>query len=169
MNLLIVRHAIAEDRGVFAETGRPDSERPLTDPGRERMIRAARGLHRVVPEISVLGTSPYTRARQTADIIAEEYDGLQIEETDTLAHAAYPADFLSWLSRLEGADTVAAVGHEPDLSELVSWLVTGADDPFFGFKKGGACLLTFGGRVAEGSAELLWLLTPRVLRRLASG
>ena len=49
MRLLFIRHAIAEDRDEWAKSGRPDAERPLTDRGRERMRRAARGLTRLLP------------------------------------------------------------------------------------------------------------------------
>ena len=38
MELLIIRHAIAEDRDEFAESGKSDDERPLTDAGSRRMM-----------------------------------------------------------------------------------------------------------------------------------
>jgi phosphohistidine phosphatase len=44
MKLLIVRHAIAEEREDFARTGKDDRLRPLTDDGRKRMKQGARGL-----------------------------------------------------------------------------------------------------------------------------
>ena len=53
MKLLVIRHAIAEDRDEFAYTGRPDAERPLTKQGRERMRRAAAGLAAEAPRIDV--------------------------------------------------------------------------------------------------------------------
>ena len=62
MDLLVIRHAIAEDREVFAGTGKDDSLRPLTDRGRERMQEGARGLVRLVDRLDVLATSPLTRA-----------------------------------------------------------------------------------------------------------
>ena len=57
------------------------------------------------------------------------------------------------------------VGHEPDLSELVSLLLTArADAAAIHMKKGGvACLLLEGG-VRPGSAQLRWLVTPKILR-----
>src|SRR4029079_14353095 len=71
MRLLVIRHAIAEDRDEFANTGRPDGERPLTDAGRRRMRRNARGLRRLVGKFDVLATSPFTRAAETARIVAD--------------------------------------------------------------------------------------------------
>lgn len=165
MDLLLIRHAIAEDRGAFAETGQPDSERPLTRPGRVKMARAARGLRSVVPSIDVLASSPYVRARQTAEIVAAAYGDMAVVETDTLAHGAAPAGFARWARRQAVAGLLAAVGHEPDLSDLTAWL-TGATRSGRAFKKGGACLLSFAGPISAGAGVLRWLLTPRLLRTL---
>ena len=76
MKLLLVRHAIAEDRREFEATGRDDALRPLTAEGREKMREAALGLRTVVPSIDVLATSPLVRAADTAGIIARCYQGL---------------------------------------------------------------------------------------------
>jgi len=67
MQLLLIRHAIAEDRFEFARTGQSDYYRPLTERGRARMARGATGLRTLVPDIDVLATSPLTRAVQTAE------------------------------------------------------------------------------------------------------
>src|SRR5882724_2462532 len=67
VRLLVVRHAIAEDPAVFAATGRSDAERPLTEKGRRRMRRVARGLKKLVPAIDGLATSPLVRAVETAE------------------------------------------------------------------------------------------------------
>jgi phosphohistidine phosphatase len=60
MQLLIVRHAIAMEREEFAKTGRPDSDRPLTDTGRRRMRKNARGLQRISPHPDLIATSPWS-------------------------------------------------------------------------------------------------------------
>jgi len=60
------------------------------------------------------------------------------------------------------------VGHEPSLSQILGWLLTGTDRRLFAFRKGGACLLEFGeDEPAGGTATLLWALTPAQLRTLA--
>ena len=166
MKLLLIRHAIAEEREDFARTGKDDRLRPLTDEGRKKMKQAARGLHGLVPGIDLLATSPLTRAAQTGAIVDSVYGGLKEVEIDPLAPEAAPGDFLRWL-RKQKAGTVAAVGHEPGISLILAWLLTGAERPFFAFRKGGACLLEFTGEVAAGKAVLLWALTPAQLRALA--
>ncbi|MDH3366486.1 MAG: histidine phosphatase family protein, partial [Gemmatimonadota bacterium] len=69
MQLLVVRHAIAEDRDIFAAAGREDDERPLTEEGTRRMAAGAVGLVRVVPRLDAVASSPLVRAVQTAEII----------------------------------------------------------------------------------------------------
>lgn len=167
MKLLIVRHAIAEEREEWAQSERPDSERPLTRKGRKRMRRAARGLRRLVRRIDLLATSPYTRAVQTAEILAAEYGGSATSQTQELVPERASADFLEWLKRLDDIDTIAAVGHEPHLSGLATWLISGQERNALELKKGGALLLEFNGTIEAGAARLLWSAPPRILRGLA--
>lgn len=167
MDLLLIRHAIAEDRGAFAATGRPDRERPLTTRGIARMEQAAQGLQVAVPELGAVGTSPYVRARQTADIVGQRY-GAAVTETASLEPGARPEAFAEWLRALALTRCVAAVGHEPNLSEFAAWLATGSADPVFSFKKGGACLLNFAGPIAAGTGELRWVISPTLLRQLGT-
>ncbi|MFL6292127.1 MAG: SixA phosphatase family protein [Thermoanaerobaculia bacterium] len=166
MRLLLVRHAIAEEREDFARTGKDDRLRPLTDEGRKKMKQAARGLRALVPEIDLLATSPLTRAAQTGAILDTVYGGLDEVEIEELSPETTPEAFLRWLRKQKG-DVIAAVGHEPSLSQILGWLLTGTDRRLFAFRKGGACLLELGDEPAGGTATLLWALTPAQLRTLA--
>jgi len=166
MKLLAIRHAIAEESEDFARTGKDDRLRPLTDEGRKKMKQAAKGLRELVPGIDLLATSPLTRAAQTGAILDSVYGGVDEVEIEELAPEATPAEFLLWL-RKQKAGTLAVVGHEPSLSLIVSWLLTGSERRIFAFRKGGACMLEFPGEVAAGTATLLWALAPAQLRDLA--
>lgn len=166
MKLLLIRHAIAEEREDFARTGKDDRLRPLTDEGRKKMKQASRGLRTLVPDIDLLATSPLTRAAQTAAILDSVYGGLDEVEIEELSPEATPEELLRWLRRQKG-DVIAAVGHEPSISEILAWLLTGTERRFFAFRKGGACLLEFADEPAGGTATLLWALTPGQLRTLA--
>jgi phosphohistidine phosphatase len=167
MRLLLIRHAIAEEREDFARTGKDDRLRPLTDEGRKKMKQAARGLRSLVPEIDLLATSPLTRAAQTGAILDSVYGGIDVVEIDELSPETTPEEFLRWLRKQKG-DVIAGVGHEPSLSQILGWLLTGTDRRLFAFRKGGACLLEFGDdEPAAGTATLLWALTPAQLRTLA--
>src|SRR5215510_9395412 len=98
MQLLLIRHARAEDRETFAATGQPDSKRPLTGKGIRRMKKAARGLRSLVPSIDLLVSSPLRRAVETARIIADVYGGIRCIERDELAPEAAAEELIDWLA-----------------------------------------------------------------------
>lgn len=162
----MVRHGRAEARAVFARTTRADAERPLTDDGRRRTRRVARGLAGQIAALERIATSPYTRARQTADLLAERFD-TPAEPVEALVPGAAPESFLLWLQEVPEEACVAAVGHEPGLGRLACWFLTGRGCPALPLKKAGACLLRFRGDPGPGRADLRWLLTPKQLRQLA--
>ena len=166
MRLLIIRHAIAEDREVFADTGRDDAMRPLTAEGSRKMRRAARGLRRIVPVIDELVASPLTRASETAEIVRREYEIDRVETADVLRPGTSLDDTVRWLAE-RNADLVAAVGHEPDLSRLTTYLISGEDRSAVQLKKGGACLISLDDRPARGGGYLVWSVPPGILRDLA--
>jgi phosphohistidine phosphatase len=166
MRLLVIRHAVAEDRDAFAVTGQPDARRPLTDDGRKKMKAAVRGLKGIVPRLDVLATSPLLRAAQTAEIVSQAYGRMETRTVEELSPERRPDELLGWLRSHQPGDTVAVVGHEPHLGFLVGWLLTGRNDSFVEFKKGGAVLLEFDDPPAGGNAVLTWALSPRLLRSL---
>lgn len=166
MQLLLIRHGLAGDRETFAATGQDDALRPLTAEGGKKMKRNARGLRRVVGAIDVLGASPLLRAAQTASIVSSAYGGVEVTTVPALAPDASPRSFLAWLRKQQDATVVAAVGHEPHLGALATWLLTGEEESHIPLRKGGACLLELEGRPRSGAATLQWALTPTMLRRL---
>jgi phosphohistidine phosphatase len=166
MLLLVIRHAIAEDRETFAAAGRDDALRPLTEQGRRKMRRAARGLRRLVPTIDTLVTSGLTRAQETAAIVRDEYQITRVETAPELEPERPVSGVITGLTRYTG-ELVAIVGHEPQLSRLVTYLVSGVDRSGVALKKGGACLLEFDGTAKPAGGELLWAVRPGILRDLA--
>jgi phosphohistidine phosphatase len=167
MQLLVIRHAIAEDKKAFAKTGRPDTERPLTRQGRSAMARAAEGLRKRVRSIDVLAASPLVRAAQTASIVAKEYGSLSVDTVPALAPQSEPAAFAAWLRTQRDAGVVAIVGHEPHLGTLITWLISGRRESHVTLEKGGACMLEIDERPGPQCATLVWLLPPDVLAKLA--
>lgn len=171
MQVVLFRHGIAEDRESFALSGSPDCDRPLTDKGTRRTRRAAAGLLRVLSAPDIVGTSPYVRARQTADIVArvcEEAGRAPERDTiDAMQPGGDPQKICRWLVERPAGDTAVLVGHEPDLSGFMAWLTVGKADGFARFKKSGACLIELPAGPARGSGELQWVLPPTVLRWLA--
>lgn len=172
MKIVLFRHGIAEDREIFARTGLPDSERPLTGKGEQKTRRAAAGLVSILDTVEVIGTSPYTRARQTADILARACaDAGRMPEpgvVEAMQPGGDPLEICRWLANEGAKATAVLVGHEPDLSQLATWLTSGEPGGFMRFRKAGACLIAFPSRPVRGGGELLWLMPPAVLQRLAA-
>jgi phosphohistidine phosphatase len=164
VNLLVVRHAIAEDRDEAARAGRTDEQRTLTRQGRERMRLGARGLARLVPKLDAIASSPLPRAWQTAEVLSCAFHDLAITELSALAPGGRPSAVADWVAGNAADGTVALVGHEPDLGGLVSWLLAGGG-AFVPLRKGGACLLE-ASSAGSGMAKLHWCLTPKQLRLL---
>jgi phosphohistidine phosphatase len=160
MQLLIIRHAVAVERGT---PGIPDEERPLTPEGQQKFRETAKGLARLVDRPQALLTSPWLRAKQTAAIAGGVW-GLEPKEAAALASGSFDEQ-AAVLDRYPKDATVAVVGHEPWVSELLARLLGSRHDDRLTFKKGGAALVDVPGRLAEGGS-LAWFLPPKVLRRL---
>jgi phosphohistidine phosphatase len=165
VNLLIVRHGPAGDREEWEKTGKDDSLRPLTPKGKKAVRKAAAGLVRLVPSLDFIATSPWIRAAQTAELVNKEY-GVDVVEVEELTADHRPEELTSWLGQQRDREVVALVGHEPHLSQLVGYLLTGRSDSIVDLKKGGACLLELVDPSKAGTGCLEWLMTDRELRRL---
>lgn len=167
MDLLLIRHAPAEDQEKFAHTGQADELRPLTARGIERMQLAARGLMTLALPIERLISSPLVRAQQTAEIVAPALEVRQFD-TEAMLSPPVPTDSLiDWLRKQPRVEGLALVGHEPNLSHLAETLLCGASTGTMPLKKGGAILLRFAEGIAARNAQLVWSLTPGILRNLA--
>ncbi|MDA8363410.1 MAG: histidine phosphatase family protein [Gammaproteobacteria bacterium] len=162
MRLVLIRHAAAAER---PPAGR-DHARPLTAEGRRRMRAAAKGLRILIPRITQIAASPTVRTQQSALIVADRYALPDIVSLPALAPGNAPRAMLGWLRQQPGDAVLAAVGHEPDLGVMASWLLAGCRESFLPFRKGGACLIEFAGTPAPGAGLIVWLLTPNALRRL---
>src|SRR5262245_8862570 len=165
MQLLVVRHAIAEEREKWAP--RDDQLRPLTAVGKKKMKEAARGLRSLVPRLDVVASSPLTRAVQTAELLAKTYERGAPVTVDALAPGQRPPALATWLRSQALHKTVAVVGHEPGLGAAATWLAAGTERSFLELGKGGACLLDLGEHIDAGEAVLLWVLRPSQLRALS--
>jgi phosphohistidine phosphatase len=161
MQLLVIRHGIAVERGT---PGIPDEDRPLTPEGEEKFAEAAKGLAGLVARPDALLTSPLLRAKQTAALAAAAWGRIDPEETPALAGGTFEEQ-ATVLDRYRGDATVAVVGHEPHLSALLARLLGSRHDDRVAFRKGGAALVDIPGRLA-GGGQLVWFLPPKVLRKL---
>ncbi|HWU41779.1 MAG TPA: histidine phosphatase family protein, partial [Bdellovibrio sp.] len=84
MELIIIRHAVAEEREDFVKKNLEDQLRPLTLKGRKRMQKICVKLRDYVKGFDVIVSSPFTRARQTAEILSQIYFETKVIETPEL-------------------------------------------------------------------------------------
>jgi phosphohistidine phosphatase len=165
MDVYLVRHAIAHERNRVRWPN--DARRPLTAAGQHRFREAARGLKRCLPKGVYVLTSPYVRARETAAILTKVAKLDRAAECPELASKASIGKAFELLRSCKEA-AVVLVGHEPNLSRLLSAALGGDRARLsFEFKKGGAACLHFEKDVGPGRATLIWMAPPRVLRALA--
>jgi phosphohistidine phosphatase len=167
MLLYLVRHAIAGD----PDPGRwpDDRERPLTAEGEKKFRQAALGLRALVPSVDVVLSSPLVRAWQTAIILREKADWPAPQRLDALGLATAPADVLDALLPHASAKSIALVGHEPTMHELASYLLTGdASAVRIAVRKGAVICLQCPDAPRAASADLEWVLQPRILRNLTT-
>ncbi|MCE9598242.1 MAG: histidine phosphatase family protein [Spirochaetia bacterium] len=158
MKILFIRHAIAADREDFPGD---DLLRPLTEKGKKRARRAFHGLRRIYPSIDLVYVSPAVRARQTGRILKRFYDSATFAESTLLSpnQADFPA--MDELIRKATGETIAIVGHEPNLTQLAAFMLRVETLPFE-LSKAGVVVLD----VDETGIRMESLLTARILRRL---
>ena len=162
MQLFLVRHGHAVD--VQSSGLSSDAKRVLSDKGLVRTRQAARGFAVLGAPVSRIVSSPLIRARQTAEIFAEElgYTGRMVIREE-LEPGADPSALLPWLRGLTERPTML-VGHMPILASL---LVCGSDVTDFRFKKTSVCCLSIDRGLLPGTACVDSFIPPSVLRRLA--
>jgi phosphohistidine phosphatase len=166
MNLYLFRHGIAVDRGL--PDYEDDSQRPLTAKGAARIKRIAQAMERLGIKVDLIISSPYLRAHQTAQIVAEHYDiEKNLHLSENLTPAASPSALIGEMHEFYAdALGVLVVGHEPYLSALASTLLAGDEKVVLTFKKGGLAKFSIDELIYGRCAALDWLITPRQMLNL---
>ena len=161
MNLYILRHGIAVERGTPGVA--KDEDRSLTPKGERRLWRITEAMSALELTFDLILSSPYLRAKQTAEIVAEAFRARKkLELLDSLTPDGDPKTLIEHLNGLQpAAESVLLVGHEPYLSGLISRLVSGNVGLAVELKKGGLCRLTTESLKYGRCATLEWLLTPK--------
>jgi phosphohistidine phosphatase len=158
MQIYLLRHGIAED----AKPGQPDAERPLTDEGRDKLRRVLKRARTADLNLSLILTSPYRRAVETAAVAAEvlAYKG-EIVRTRALVPEASPYDAWEEIRNRKNERAILLSSHEPLMSSLAAFLL---DSPALRVEMKKAALVRidcdrFGPKAA---GVLKWMLTPGV-------
>lgn len=164
MRLILLRHGRAGEQDK--ERWPDDRKRPLTKGGKKRLVRAAKGLARAgIPE--QVKAAPSTRTMETADVMHEHAGWPKPEKEKLLNDGAEPQKMIDKLNDMHerGVQSVALVGHEPHLSALASYMLTG--DPLnsgTSLKKGGAAAIDY--HPQPGKSTLVWMAKAKMLGKL---
>ena len=166
MVLYVLRHGLAFDRSEWLHG--KDRDRPLTKEGERKTRQIATAMREMGLRFDWILSSPYVRARDTAQIVAEALHARKrLELRDELTPLANPEKLTHLLaSEQKSVESVLVVGHEPFLSRFISVLLTGRPIPRVRLKKGGLCKLEISGIRYGPCAILEWLLTTWQLTRL---
>lgn len=158
MDLYLIRHADAlalGERGITT-----DEERPLSETGEAQARAAAEALRNRGIELDRLFTSPFVRARQTAEIMLHAWSkgDLVLENCDGLAPGAKARKLSKQILR-SGGEKIGLVGHMPHLGEFAGWLL-GNKKLQIDLAKSGIAHIVCGELPAKGLGTLQWLVTP---------
>jgi len=167
MEIFLLRHAIAEERD--SQIYPNDAHRPLTKKGIQKMQEAARGMKHMKLRFDRMVSSPFARAKQTAEIVAAVFRmQKKLNYSKHLACDGSSKDLVQELkSKYKRHGSLLLVGHEPYLSELISLWVSGDGGLSVTLKKGGLCKLTLSAYRHGQCGDLEWLLSPKHLRLMA--
>lgn len=165
-SLYLMRHGIAVERGTSGILD--DAKRPLTPDGKKRVREIAEGLLRIGFEPDWIVSSPLVRAVETAELVAEALGrNVPLDFSDAMKPGGTAEALIKFLTQQPARRRVLCVGHEPALSEFATRLIGAGRSANLAFKKAGCCLIRFEAFPPKEPGELLWWLTPRIMRRLA--
>ena len=161
MEIYLVRHGAAY-------TKEEDPERHLNNDGVNQCHLTGRALKKLDITFDLIVSSPKVRARQTAEIIAEEvgYSNNEIKVTEKLEPTAAPKDTLSYLKDFTDTKRVMLAGHLPLLGHLASELLSNTSQISLYFEPGAVCQINIG-QPHSHNGDLHWFLSSEHLRIMA--
>jgi phosphohistidine phosphatase len=152
MEIYLLRHGIAEE-------GYPDAARALTAEGKEKLRRV---LKQAAVKPSLILSSPYRRAVETAEIAAEVlgYTG-DIERSESLTPDGSPQEVWEEIRARRDEDSILLASHEPLMSATVAF-VLGAPGLHVDMKKAALVRVDLDRFGPQPLGLLKWMLTPGV-------
>ncbi len=165
--IVLFRHGPPEDATSWMQQGKEESQRPLTEDGKNITWKASEGLKKILNlQNYLICSSPYTRALQTANILKNTLQNSQdIHILECLTPHGRPQDLARLISSYS-QDILILVGHQPHLSRLGGHLLFQEEiAPCLPIKRAGALCLTINEN--EETGQMLWFMTPQQLGLLS--
>lgn len=158
MELYLLRHSLAED---CSATGR-DSDRVLTPEGIARLQRVLELARDAGSRPSLILSSPYARAKQTAEIAARtlDYSGKVLQSR---AFAPDSSPFRAWeeIRVHDGEASLLVAAHEPLLSSTVAWFA-GSTREMIRFIPAAMVRIDFAELSPHPNGVMRWMISPEL-------
>jgi len=161
MIIYFLRHASA---GQSLSSPKKDEKRGLDDVGIQQCGDIGRALLALDVPIDVIISSPLKRAAQTASLVGNEigYEG-KLQFDDALRPGANFPAFRAMLQKYSKYDAVMVVGHNPNLSEFLGRVISGAGcEASVDLRKGSVARV----EMRRNSGRLDWCITPKLVRAI---
>ena len=158
MELYLLRHGIAEE----GSAGQSDADRALTPEGKRKLHSVMKTALKANVQPSLILTSPFKRAIQTAQIVADvlKYRG-EMLRTQTLAPSSQPSSVWDEVRVHRQETQLILTGHDPLFTDLAGYLL-GFPGLRIDFKKGALLRIDFDKFSAQPQGTLKWMLVPKL-------
>ena len=155
MELYLFRHGIAED----GHANQPDHLRSLIPEGERRLRKILERAAAAQVSPSLILSSPFLRAKQTAALANEMLPGKrETLLTDTLTPMARPDEVWQEVRAHRAETSILLASHEPLMSQLTAYLLQ-CPALRLDFKKGMLVRIDFDSMGATPVGTLRWILT----------
>ena len=165
MDIYILRHGKAEEKTQNVSS---DSKRRLTEGGKKELDCIGRSLKNLETDFDFIASSPLIRAKQTAEIIIRHVKCKKKSITiwNDLKPESDVTQTMKTLTKLKPDSRVLLVGHEPHLSTLISFIISGSNAVDISLKKGGFVHIKGESQNSEILGSLRSIMTPKQLKKL---
>jgi phosphohistidine phosphatase len=159
MEIYILRHGNAAE----ANGGMRDADRPLTPEGASKLQPVMRRARAMGVEPPVILTSPYRRAKETAQVAVEALRGSpSLVETRALTPDSAPEAVWEEVRLHKKDPQIMIVGHEPLLSAVYAFLL-GSGSLQVDVKKGSLGRVDVDRFTGQPRGVLRWLIYPKLV------
>ena len=159
MQVYLLRHGIAEESRI----GLRDADRALVPEGRRKLKEVLRLARSADTAISLILTSPYRRARETAEMVSEFLSSeAELLESASLTPESHPKDVWQEICAHKTLDSVLLASHEPLMSSTAAYLLN-CGSLHVDFKKGALMRIDVESFGPQPHGVLRWMITPKLV------
>jgi phosphohistidine phosphatase len=159
MEIYILRHGNAAD----AHGAMRDADRPLTPEGAVKLQSVMRRARAMSVKPAIILTSPYRRAKETAQVAVEALRGEgALLESRSLIPDSSPENVWEEIRTHKKELQVMLVGHEPLLSSVYAFLL-GSGSVQVDVKKGSLGRVDVDRFIGQPRGVLRWLIYPKLV------